>query len=87
MTKYKNVIPIGTLTEFRGFDKCYDAEFHPKEPVLALASDCGKLILYSAENGSIPFSNWKKTELCCSFDGKILNDLNVKWNVSHIFRK
>jgi hypothetical protein len=35
--------------------------FHPKKPVLA----CGiedKIIFFSAENSSIPFSNWKEDE-------------------------
>jgi hypothetical protein len=35
------------------------SRFHPKEPVLA----CGiknEIIFFSAENSSIPFSNWKR---------------------------
>jgi hypothetical protein len=35
--------------------------FHPTEPVLA----CGikdEIIFFSAENSSIPFSNWEKDE-------------------------
>ena len=62
------------------------------QPVIALvAADNKKLVLYSAENNSIPLSNWKKTkeiefddEEICKVDEKILS---VKWNVSHIFRK
>ncbi len=37
------------------------SRFHPKKPVLA----CGiknEIIFFSAENSSIPFSNWKKDE-------------------------
>ena len=75
---------IGKFKKFRGFDKCYTADFHPRQPVLALGTYFGKVIFYSAENNSIPFSNWKKDELFFQVDEKILK---VKWNVSHIFRK
>jgi hypothetical protein len=37
------------------------SRFHPKKPVLA----CGiqnEIIFFSAENWSIPFSNWKRDE-------------------------
>jgi hypothetical protein len=40
--------------------KCV-TRFHPKKPVLA----CGiknEIIFFSAENSSIPFSNWKQDE-------------------------
>jgi hypothetical protein len=38
-----------------------DSRFHPKEPVLACRIK-NEILLFSAENSSIPFSNWKQDE-------------------------
>jgi hypothetical protein len=55
------------------------SRFHPKEPVLA----CGikdEIILFSAENSSIPFSNWKEDEKKFQI-GHVKEIWTLEWNV------
>jgi len=53
--------------------------FHPKKRVIA----CGikdEIIFFSAENWSIPFSNWKKDEK--KFQTKLRKEIkDMEWNV------
>jgi hypothetical protein len=58
--------------------------FHPTEPVLAFGVD-DQVILLSADNSSIPFSNWReklhrqlKTEISGKYE-------KIEWNVSRVF--
>jgi hypothetical protein len=58
--------------------KCV-SRFHPKEPVLA----CGikdEIIFFSAENSSIPFSNWKEDEKKFKI-GHLKKITTMEWNV------
>jgi hypothetical protein len=61
-----------------GLEECV-TRFHPTEPVLA----CGikdEIILFSADNSSISFSNWKEDEK--KFQIGHLKDIRVmEWNV------
>ncbi len=55
------------------------SRFHPKKPVLA----CGiqdEIIFFSAENSSIPFSNWKEDEKKFKF-GHEKEIRKIEWNV------
>jgi hypothetical protein len=55
------------------------SRFHPKEPVLA----CGiqdEIIFFSAENSSIPFSNWKEDEKKFKI-GHVKEITTMEWNV------
>jgi hypothetical protein len=58
--------------------KCV-TRFHPKKPVLA----CGiknEIIFFSAENSSIPFSNWKQDEK--KFKIEHVEEIRtLEWNV------
>ena len=58
--------------------------FHPTEPVLAcLVID--KVILLSADNSSIPFSNWKKKETQLKLENyRRLESIKIEWNVSKL---
>jgi hypothetical protein len=58
--------------------KCV-ARFHPMKPVLA----CGiedKIIFFSADNSSIPFSNWKEDENKFQI-GHETRIYTMEWNV------
>ncbi|KAI9561344.1 hypothetical protein GHT06_012301 [Daphnia sinensis] len=54
-------------SEFQSIDVSLDVEYsirsHPTEPILARAVK-KELIFYTAENSSIPFSNWRKKVTC-----------------------
>jgi hypothetical protein len=55
------------------------SHFHPKEPVLA----CGiqdEIIFFSADNSSIPFSNWKEHEKKFKI-GHVKGNMAMEWNV------
>jgi hypothetical protein len=57
--------------------------FHPTEPVLAcLVKD--DVILLSADNSSIPFSNWKEKETQLQ-PGNFEKPTTIEWNVSGAF--
>jgi hypothetical protein len=56
--------------------------FHPTEPVLACGSD--KVIVLSADNSSIPFSNWKEKETQLQ-PGNFETSVAIEWNVSRAF--
>ncbi len=57
--------------------------FHPTEPVLAcLVID--KVILLSADNSSIPFSNWKEKKTQLEL-GNFDKTTTMEWNVSIAF--
>ncbi|XP_057371833.1 uncharacterized protein LOC130692782 [Daphnia carinata] len=54
---------------------------HPTEPIFACISN-HELIFYTAENSSIPFSNWKKKVICLPeiiHWGKVES---LKWNIN-----
>ncbi len=59
------------------------SRFHPKKPVIA----CGiknEIIFFSAENSSIPFSNWEKEENKFKIKTKIKHVegiMTMEWNV------
>jgi hypothetical protein len=56
------------------------SRFHPKKLVLA----CGikdEIIFFSAENSSIPFSNWKEDENKFQTDGHVKEIRTMEWNV------
>jgi hypothetical protein len=55
------------------------SRFHPKKLVLACGAE-DKIIFYSAENSSIPFSNWKEDEKKFQI-GHIKDIRTVEWNV------
>jgi hypothetical protein len=42
-------------------DGYFVSRFHPKKPVIACGIE-NEIIFFSAENSSIPFSNWKEDE-------------------------
>jgi transducin (beta)-like 1 len=53
--------------------------FHPTKPVLA----CGlndEIIFFTAENSSIPFSNWKEDEKKFQI-GHVKEITTMEWNV------
>jgi hypothetical protein len=55
------------------------SRFHPKKLVLA----CGiqdEIIFFSAENSSIPFSNWKRDENTFQI-GHVEGIRTMEWNV------
>jgi hypothetical protein len=55
------------------------SRFHPKEPVLACGIE-NEIIFFSAENSSIPFSNWKEDET--NFQSGYLKGITtMEWNV------
>jgi hypothetical protein len=58
--------------------------FHPTEPVLA-CTGVNKVILLSADNSSIPFSNWKEKEIQLKL-GNFGELLTIEWNVSREFQ-
>jgi hypothetical protein len=58
--------------------------FHPTEPVLA-CSVVDKVIFLSADNSSIPFSNWKEMETQLQPDGIFLKFYAIEWIVSGAF--
>jgi hypothetical protein len=61
-----------------GDEKCV-SRFHPKKPVLA----CGiqdEIIFFSAENSSIPFSNWKEDGNKIKI-GHVKGIRTMEWNV------
>jgi hypothetical protein len=56
------------------------SRFHPKKPVFA----CGiqdEILFFSAENSSIPFSNWKEDENKFQTDGHVKEITTMEWNV------
>jgi hypothetical protein len=53
--------------------------FHPKKPVLACGIQDG-IIFFSAENSSIPFSNWKEDEKKFKI-GHVGGIRTMEWNV------
>jgi hypothetical protein len=60
-------------------DGYVDSRFHPKKLVLA----CGiqdEIIFFSAENSSIPFSNWKEHEKKFII-GHVKEIWTIEWNV------
>ncbi len=60
-------------------DENYVSRFHPTELVLA----CGlndEIIFFSAENSSIPFSNWKEDEKKFQI-GHVKEITTMEWNV------
>jgi hypothetical protein len=58
--------------------------FHPTEPVLACSVN-GKVILLSADNSSVPFSNWKKEETQLKLGNyRRLESIKIEWNVSKL---
>ncbi len=59
--------------------------FHPTEPVLACAGVNGKVILLSADNSFIPFSNWKEKETELEL-GNFDRPTTMEWNVSIAFK-
>ncbi|KAI9561343.1 hypothetical protein GHT06_012299 [Daphnia sinensis] len=64
----------------------YSIRSHPTEPVLACVSESQELIFYTAENLTVPFSNWKKKkgeEVTClppKLDGKRV--FSLEWNIN-----
>jgi hypothetical protein len=55
------------------------SRFHPKKPVIA----CGikdEIIFFSAENWSIPFSNWKEEEKKFQI-GHVKEITTLEWKV------
>jgi hypothetical protein len=55
------------------------SRFHPKKLVLA----CGikdEIIFFSAENLSIPFSNWREDEKKFKI-GRVKDIITLEWNV------
>jgi hypothetical protein len=53
--------------------------FHPKKPVLACGLNDG-IIFFTAENSSIPFSNWKEDENDSEI-GHVEEITTMEWNV------
>ena len=61
-------------------DGKFVSRFHPKKPVLA----CGindEIIFFSAENWSIPFSNWKEDEKKFQIGKEKEEIRTMEWNV------
>jgi hypothetical protein len=65
-----------------GIDEFY-CHFHPTEPVLA-CTGVNKVILLSADNSSIPFSNWKEKETKLEL-AHFEYTATMEWNVSGAF--
>jgi hypothetical protein len=61
-----------------GDEKCV-SRFHPKEPVLSCGIE-NEIIFFSAENSSIPFSNWKEDEKKFQI-GHEKEITTMEWNV------
>jgi hypothetical protein len=58
--------------------------FHPTESVFACGVD-DQVILLSADNSSIPFSNWKEKETQLQ-PGNFGKPTKMEWNVSRAFQ-
>jgi hypothetical protein len=68
----------------RSMRKVRVCRFHPTEPVLACSVN-GKVILLSADNSSVPFSNWKKKETQLKLENyRRLESIKIEWNVSKL---
>ena len=66
------------------YDRDCVNRFHPTKPVLACGVD-DKVIILSAANSSIPFSNWSEKEI--QFHGEIIRQIDaMEWNVSRILK-
>ncbi|KAK4004063.1 hypothetical protein OUZ56_005806 [Daphnia magna] len=61
------------------FVENYRIRSHPTEPILACANE-KKLIFYTAENLSIPFSNWRKKKEEVTFQPNFVRSL--EWNIN-----
>ena len=55
------------------------SRFHPKEPLIACRIQ-DEIILFSAENSSIPFSNWKEDKKKFKI-GHVKEITTMEWNV------
>ncbi len=77
--QFKTVARLAQLREGLPEYKNSVSRFHPKKSVLA----CGlndEIIFFSAENSSIPFSNWKKDENKIKI-GHVEGIRTMEWNV------
>jgi hypothetical protein len=68
---------VERLVRERGGD--FVSRYHPKKPVLACGSK-DEIIFFSAENSSIPFSNWKADEQKFQI-GHLKEITTMEWNV------
>jgi hypothetical protein len=59
------------------------SRFHPKKPVIACGIE-NEIIFFSAENSSIPFSNWKEDEKKFQI-GHEKEIMAIEWNVISSF--
>jgi hypothetical protein len=65
---------------FSEIDVIILVRFHPSLPVL-VCYKCNKITVFSASKSSIPFSNWKESEI--KFEGLTAKQItSLQWNVS-----
>jgi hypothetical protein len=56
------------------------SRFHPKKPVIACGIE-NEIIFFSAENSSIPISNWKEDGITFQTDEHLKEITKMEWNV------
>ncbi len=84
---FNSTFTLNVSGQFKKFEKSVSEwgkfvnSFHPSKPVLACGSD--KVIVLSADNSSIPFSNWKEKETQLKL-GNFETSVAIEWNVSRV---